>query len=104
MNNLNLGFIGVGLMGLSLVKRLSNLNYKIDAYDKNLKKLEPLKKLLNVRLNQKASEVSRNNNIIILCVDKTKSVKEVVFGKDGLVNNANNNTCLLYTSPSPRDY
>ena len=44
MNNLNLGFIGVGLMGLSLVKRLSNLNYKIDAYDKNLKKLEPLKK------------------------------------------------------------
>ena len=41
MNNLNLGFIGVGLMGLSLVKRLSNLGYKIDAYDKNLKKLEP---------------------------------------------------------------
>ena len=39
MNNLNLGFIGVGLMGLSLVKRLSNLDYRIDAYDKNLKKL-----------------------------------------------------------------
>ena len=103
MNNLNLGFIGVGLMGLSLVKRLSNLNYKIDAYDKNLKKLEPLKKLLNVRLNQKASEVSRNNNIIILCVDKTESVKEVVFGKDGLVNNANNNTIILDLSTTLAD-
>ena len=44
MNNLNLGFIGVGLMGLSLVKRLSYLGYKIDAYDKNLKKLEPFQK------------------------------------------------------------
>ena len=95
MNNLNLGFIGVGLMGLSLVKRLSNLNWKIDAYDKNLKKLEPLKKISNVRLNQKASEVSQNNNIIILCVDKTESVKEVVFGKDGLVNNADNDTIIL---------
>ena len=95
MNNLNLGFIGVGLMGLSLVKRLSNLDYKIDAYDKNLKKLEPLKKLSNVRLNHKASEVSQNNNIIILCVDKTESVKEVVFGKNGIVNNANENTIIL---------
>ena len=44
MNNLNLGFIGVGLMGTSLVNRLSYLNYKINAYDKNLEKLEPLKK------------------------------------------------------------
>ena len=103
MNNLNLGFIGVGLMGLSLVKRLSNLGYKIDAYDKNLKKLEPLKKISNVRLNQKASEVSQNNNIIILCVDKTESVKEVVFGKDGLFNNANNNTIILDLSTTLAD-
>ena len=103
MNNLNLGFIGVGLMGLSLVKRLSNLDYKIDAYDKNLKKLEPLKKISNVRLNQKASEISQNNNIIILCVDKTESVKEVVFGKDGLVNNANDNTIILDLSTTLAD-
>ena len=94
MNNLNLGFIGVGLMGLSIVKRLSYLDYKIDAYDKNFKKLEPLKKLSNVRLNHKASEVSQNNNIIILCVDKTESVKEVVFGKYGLVNNTNDKTII----------
>ena len=49
MNNLNLGFIGVGLMGLSLIRRLSYLDYNIEAYDKNLKKLGPLKKITNVR-------------------------------------------------------
>ena len=98
MKNLNLGFIGVGLMGLSLVKRLSNLGYKIDVYDKNLKKLEPLKKISNVRLNQNVSEISKNNNIIILCLDKTESVKEVVFGKDGIFNNAHDNTIILYLS------
>ena len=95
MNNLNLGLIGIGLMGLSIVKRLSYLNYKIDAYDKNFKNLELLKKISNIRLNQKASEISQNNDIIILCVDKTESVKEVVFGKDGLVKNANDNTVIL---------
>ena len=47
MNNLNIGFIGIGLMGLSIVKRLSYLDYKIEAYDKNLEKLNPLKKLSN---------------------------------------------------------
>ena len=61
MNNLNLGFIGVGLMGLSLVKRLSYLDYKIDAYDKNLKKLEPLKKITNVILNHNASKIPKSN-------------------------------------------
>ena len=95
MNDISLVFIGVGLMGLSLVKRLCYLDYKIEAYDKKLEKLEPLKKISNIRLNKNASEISKNNNIIILCLDKTQSVKEVVFGKDGIVNNAHNNTIIL---------
>ena len=95
MNNLSLGFIGVGLMGLSLVRSLSYLDYKIEAYDKNLKKLEPLKKMTNVKFNQNATKISKNNNMIILCLDKTESVKEVVFGKDGIVNNAHNDTLIL---------
>ena len=95
MNNLSLGFVGVGLMGLSLIRRLSYLDYKIEAYDKNLDKLEPLKKISNIRLMQNASQICKNNNIIILCLDKTESVKEVVFGKDGIVNNAHDNTIIL---------
>ena len=91
----NLGFIGVGLMGLSLVKRLSYLDYKIDAYDIDIEKLEPLKKISNIRLNQNVSEISKNNDIIILCLDKTDSVKKVIFGKDGIVNNAHNNSIIL---------
>ena len=95
MNNLNIGFIGIGLMGLSLVKRLSCLDFKIEAYDKNLEKLDPLKKISNIKLIQNASQISKYNDIIILCVDKTESVKEVVFGKNGIINNANENTIIL---------
>ena len=103
MNNLNLGFIGIGLMGLSLVKRLSYLDYKIVAYDKNFEKLNPLKKMSNIKLIQNASQISKYNDIIILCVDKTESVKEVVFGKDGLVNNAKYNTIILDLSTTLAD-
>ena len=95
MNNLNLGFVGVGLMGLSLIRRLSYLDYKIEANDKNLENLEPLKKITNVKFNQYASEISKNNNIIMWCLDKTESVKEVVFGKDGIVNNAHDKTIIV---------
>ena len=95
MNNLNIGFIGIGLMGLSLVKRLSYLDYKIEAYDKNLEKLGPLKKMSNIKLIENASQISKFNDIIILCVDKTESVKEVVFEKNGIINNANENTIIL---------
>ena len=95
MNNLSLGFIGVGLMGLSLVRRLSHLDYKIEAYDKDSEKLETLKKISNIELSQNASEISKNNDIIILCLDKTESVKEVVFEKDGIVKNAHENTIIL---------
>ena len=46
-------------------------------------------------MNQNASEISKNNNIIILCLDKTESIKEVVFGKYGIVNNAHEDTVVL---------
>ena len=45
-------------------------------------------------MNHNASNISKNN-IIILCLDKTESVKEVVFGKDGIVNKAQDNTIIL---------
>ena len=49
----------------------------------------------NIKLIQNASVISKYNDIIILCVDKTQSVREVVFGKNGIVNNANENTIIL---------
>ena len=38
-----IGFIGTGLMGVPFIKRLSEVNYLINAYDKRQEKLELLK-------------------------------------------------------------
>ena len=37
----------------------------------------------------------KNNNTIILCLDKTESVKEVIFVEDRIVNNAREDTVVL---------
>ena len=45
MDNISksIGFIGIGLMGNSLVHRLSNYDQEIHAYDKDKKKLSEIK-------------------------------------------------------------
>ena len=59
------------------------------------KNFDLVKKISNIKLIQNASQISKYNDIIILCVDKTESVKEVVFAKNGIINNANENTIIL---------
>ena len=63
MNNLNLGFIGIGFMGLSLVKRLSNLGYMRILVEGGAK--------LSASLLNKNLIVSKENNINDKVKDKT---------------------------------
>ena len=82
MSNLfkKIGFIGVGLMGYSFVKRLSQAEYNINAYDKDENKLKPLNNIKNVSCSQNPSAVANECNLIFIYVDKTENVEEVVFG------------------------
>ena len=95
-NNFNpIGFVGIGLMGVSFVKRLSKVNYLINAYDKRQEKLELLKGEDKVSLSMNPAQVSKNCDIIFICVDKTENVKNVVFGDNGIIKNASENTIIV---------
>ena len=82
MSNLfkKIGFIGVGLMGYSFVKRLSQAEYNINAYDKDENKLKLIKNIKNISCSQNPCAVANECNLIFICVDKTENVEEVVFG------------------------
>ena len=69
-----IGFIGIGLMGASFVKRLSELNYLINAYDKRKEKLESLNNKKRVTLCANPAQVCKNCDIRFICVDKTENV------------------------------
>lgn len=105
MSNLfkKIGFIGVGLMGYSFVKRLSQAEYNINAYDKDENKLKLVKNIKNVSCSQNPSAVANECNLIFICVDKTENVEEVVFGENGVIKNASKNSIIVDLSTTSAD-
>ena len=105
MSNLfkKIGFIGIGLMGYSFVKRLSQAEYNINAYDKDENKLKLVKNIKNVSCSQNPSAVANECNLIFICVDKTENVKEVVFGENGVIQNASKNSIIVDLSTTSAD-
>jgi len=98
-----IGFIGVGLMGYSFVKRLSQAEYNINAYDKDENKLKPLNNIKNVSCSQNPSAVANECNLIFICVDKTENVEEVVFGENGIIQNASKKSIIVDLSTTSAD-
>ena len=105
MSNLfkKIGFIGVGLMGYSFVKRLSQADYNINAYDKDENKLKLVKNIKNVSCSQNPSAVANECDLIFICVDKTENVEEVVFGENGVIQNASKNSIIVDLSTTSAD-
>ena len=105
MNNYKkpIGFIGIGLMGFSLVKRLLEVNYSINAYDKNEKRLELFQNENKVSICINPAEISQTCDFIFICVDKTENVSDVIFGKNGIVQNASKHTIILDLSTTLAD-
>ena len=90
----SIGFIGIGLMGNSLVHRLSNYDQEIHAYDKDKKKLAEIK-INNVHTANNAAEIAKKCDVIFICVDKTENVEHVVFDNNGIVKNATEKTIII---------
>ena len=98
-----LGFIGVGLMGYSFVKRLQKAKYHMHVYDKDKNRLKLLNNFKNLSFDQNPCEISRKCDLIFICVDKTENVENVVFGKNGIVQNASKKTIIVDLSTTSAD-
>ena len=78
-----IGYVGVGLMGLPMVKRLVSLGYYVVAYD-ILDKQVHLATAAGARGAASASEVVPNAEFVLLNLPTTDAVEQVVFGPDGV--------------------
>ena len=90
-----IGFIGIGLMGNCLVKRLLVKEYTINIHDKNKNNMEDLVGKKNIFLSESPAKLSQHCDIIFICVDKTENVKDIVFKEDGIIKNASKNTIII---------
>src|SRR5881394_255051 len=74
MKPFTLGYIGVGLMGGPMVKRLTSLGWQVKGYD-----IVPERSMVSC-----GAEAARGADIVLLNLPTNDAVKRAVFGADGV--------------------
>lgn len=96
-----IGFIGVGVMGKSMVLNLLNKGFEVSIYARNKQKVEEVIKAGAIFCNS-IKECVQNKDAVITIVGYPKDVEEVYFSQEGILNSVSANTYLIdMTTTSP---
>lgn len=78
-----LGYIGLGLMGTPMTRRLLNAGYEVTVWNRSHGKVAPL-----VEAGAKRADAPRDvlatADIVFMCVTDAAAVEDVIFGPEGL--------------------
>ncbi|SMC27784.1 3-hydroxyisobutyrate dehydrogenase [Clostridium acidisoli DSM 12555] len=86
-NNINIGFIGTGVMGNSMASNLLKGGYNLYIYNRTKEKaLSLIEK--GATWKASVSELSKVSDVIITIVGYPSDVEEVYLGSNGILNNA----------------
>src|SRR5581483_7819742 len=78
-----LAFIGLGLMGMPMVRRLLAAGHRVTLWNRSRGKLAPFVEQ-GARAGGGAGEAARGAEITMTCLTDTEAVEEVVFGPGGI--------------------
>ena len=79
-----IGFIGLGIMGRPMAKNLLKAGFSLMVYDLNKEAVEDVVKA-GAASAYSSREVAQGTEVIIVMVPDSPEVKEVVLGKDGVL-------------------
>ena len=79
-----IGFIGVGIMGKPMLKNLIDAGYDIIAYDIIKKALNEIVEY-GADIGTSPKNIAENSDIILTMLPNSPQVKEVVLGKNGVI-------------------
>lgn len=85
--NLNIAFIGTGVMGKSIVKHLLKAGFDVTVYNRTKEKAHPLIEL-GAKWADTPSEASKEKDIIFTMVGFPSDVEAVYLGSEGILNSA----------------
>ena len=84
INIKKVGFIGLGVMGMSMFKNLARCNeYTLQGFDSDNNKLNSLKKL-NLKRALNIEEIFKTNDLIITCLPGGKHVEHLYYKENAL--------------------
>lgn len=96
-----IAFIGVGVMGKSMVLNLMKKGFEVSVYARNKQKIEDILKAGAIFCETIESCV-QNKDAVITIVAYPKDVEEIYLSQKGILNSANKNTYLIdMTTTSP---
>ncbi|MHA1536855.1 MAG: NAD(P)-dependent oxidoreductase [Alphaproteobacteria bacterium] len=78
-----LGFIGMGLMGAPMTRRLLEAGYEVAVWNRSAGKAAPLIEA-GARAGTSPKDVAENADITMMCLTAAPAVEAVVFGGDGV--------------------
>ena len=89
-----IGFIGIGVMGASVVKHLLNAGKEVTIYTRTKSKAEPLL-ALGAKWANSPAEASLNQQVIFTMVGYPSDVREVYEGEQGILSAADEGTIVV---------
>ena len=97
-----IGFIGVGIMGKSMVRNLMKAGFEVHIYARHPEKVRDVVEEGAV-LHDSIAACAAGRDAVITIVGYPKDVEEVYFGERGIIENADAGTVLIdMTTTSPR--
>lgn len=97
-----IGFIGIGIMGKSMVRNLMKAGYEVAVYSRTKSKAEDVLSEGAIWC-EDVKACSKGRDAVITIVGYPQDVEEVYFGENGIIANADRGTCLIdMTTTSPK--
>jgi len=78
-----LGYLGLGLMGTPMTRRLLAAGYQVNVWNRSEGKVAPLV-AAGARRSTSPRDVIESSDIVFMCVTDAAAVEEVIFGAEGL--------------------
>jgi len=88
------GFIGLGIMGKPMAKNLMEAGYELVLYNRSLEKAEELSED-GAEVAANPREVAENSEIIVTMLPDSPDVRNVVAGKDGVLEGIEEGSLLV---------
>jgi len=93
-----LGFLGLGLMGYRMARNLLRAGHEVALWSHNGAKARELAAAEKGRACATPQEVAENAEVIFLCVGDTAMAREVILGKNGIIEGARTGTVVADAS------
>lgn len=99
---MKIGFIGIGVMGQSMVRNLMKKGYDVSVYNRTRAKADAVVQE-GAHWCENVRDCAEDKDVVITIVGYPKDVEEVYFGEKGIIENARKGAVLIdMTTTSPK--